>query len=627
MATKTIPLVRRSETPDCSATNTCLQSNNSLVIILASCLPILLACVVLFFIHRHHLKRVRREEKNDKDFDMDSGVGEFPVVAAPLALAAASREKHDPYLAGSAASIKNMNLGTAPTTAPYLVPKANMSRESLHSLSDPRDNPYGAIYTSAPPSPTVGVLSPFSDQASIGGRSNKSLLPTLAVHDDNFGLASRPPSRVASPLATPDVLQEPKAPSPAKPSSRSPLRDQSQPEENTQSENVPQFQPNSPPRAKSGPTEHPGPVTHADYSPPVPADPFVSSAYDNFHEGADNYHVVAANHGKEREIPQRQNDESELMSEIPKLPSNHPLEHNHDLRSSEADLYQQTSEIDTGPPHIEGEAEEDRAKRIQSIYQEYWRDANYYDGSEEWASLPHEPHHPIQAQQSPADNRHGWRDDSQDYYEAHQWQQDNRGPSRNRYDDRQRPREAVGLDFNDSRWETPPSRPYHSRPSTSYSTSSLPSRTRTPSKPLEPLQPLPSRGKLDDLASPISYSKPRRFIGAAGRADPTNRPASPVQVLSSSRSNLAELPTPHRLRRSGSFSSIEFAPMRKYATSEVDAGDTGSIRSLARTEASLMAVSAGAGRVNRLPQDLVPMGKSGMAAALRPQNYGDVRFG
>jgi hypothetical protein len=586
--------------------------------LLLSSIPILLACVVLFFIHRHHLKRVRREEKNDKDFDMDLGVGELPVVGAPPPLAAASREKHDPYLAGSAASINDMNLGTAPATAPYLVPKANMSRESLHSLSDPRDNPYGAIYTSAPPSPTVGPLSPFSDQASIGGRSNKNLLPTLDVHDDNLGLASRPPSRVASPLAAPDILQESKSPSPAK----SPLREHKfKPEENTQSENVPQFQLNSPPKTKSVPTEHPGPVTHADYSLPVPADPFVSSAYDNFHEGA---HVSAADYGKEREIPQHQNDESELMSEIPRLQNNQLLEHNYELRSSEADLYQQPSEIDTGLPYIQGEAEEDRAKRIQSIYQEYWRDANYYDGSEEWESLPREPHRPIQTQQSPADNRHGWRDDNQDYYEAHRWQQDNRGPSRNRYDSRQSP---VGLDFNDARWESPPSRPHHSRPSTSYSTSSLPSGTRTPSKPLEPLQPLPSRGKLDDLASPISYSKPRRFIGAAGRADPTNRPASPVQVLSSSRSYLAELPTPHRLRRSGSFSSIEFAPMRKYANSEVDAGDTGSIRSLARTEASLMAVSAGAGRVNRLPQDLVPMGKSGVASALRPQNYGDVRFG
>jgi hypothetical protein len=58
----------------------------------------------------------------------------------------------------------------------------------------------------------------------------------------------------------------------------------------------------------------------------------------------------------------------------------------------------------------------------------------------------------------------------------------------------------------------------------------------------------------------------------------------------------------------------------------VDAGDTGSIRSIARTEASLMAVSAGAGRVNRLPQDIVPLGKAGMMAQLRPQNYGDVRY-
>ena len=47
---------------------------------------------------------------------------------------------------------------------------------------------------------------------------------------------------------------------------------------------------------------------------------------------------------------------------------------------------------------------------------------------------------------------------------------------------------------------------------------------------------------------------------------------------------------------------------------------------MARTEASLMAVSAGAGGVNRLPQDLVPMGKAGALSNLRPQNYENVRY-
>jgi len=66
--------------------------------------------------------------------------------------------------------------------------------------------------------------------------------------------------------------------------------------------------------------------------------------------------------------------------------------------------------------------------------------------------------------------------------------------------------------------------------------------------------------------------------------------------------------------------------VRKYAGSEVDAGDTASIRSLARTEQSLMAVSGGAGRIDRLPQDLVPMGKRGALANLRPQNYNGNRY-
>jgi hypothetical protein len=423
------------------------------------------------------------------------------------------------------------------------------------------------------------------------------------------------------------------SPSAAKSVNRSPLRErQLQEEEPVEPPFVAQPQPQSAPqipKLESVFTEQSHSVTDGKpFSSAAVTDSFVSTPQYHIQRDSDNHVASKAQYGQvEPATSQQLYNEDELMLDIPRLPSAHPSQHDDPVHSTDGEYYQHPTEIDSS--HIEGESEEDRAKRIQSIYQEYWKDANYYDGSEEWDARSHNRQRSNQIQQPPLptnSDRRAWRDESQDYYENQDWQQENHAPSRNRYDDRRVPRDA--LDFDDAHWETPPRPAYHhSRPSTSYSTSSLPSRARTPSKPLEPLKALPSRDKLDDLTSPISFAPPRRFIGAAGRADPTNRPASPVQVLSSSRSNLAELPTPHRLRRSGSFSSIEFAPMRKFAPNEVDAGDTGSIRSLARTEASLRAVSQGAGRVNRLPQDLVPMGRSGAIASLRPQNYGDVRYG
>jgi hypothetical protein len=603
-----------------------------------SSIPIFVACVVLFFIHRAHLKRVRREEKNDKDFDMDAGVGELPGPAPGSGNSdLGSIEKQDPYRDGRAASLRDMDLQPPPPALPYLVPKANVSRESLHSLSDPRDNPYAAIYTSAPPSPTVGAFSPFSDQASISGRSGRSLLAPSMPHDQSLNLALKPPSRAPSPLAIADYHQPQQSrdesppnatgpsrvqsfdvppPSPAKLQSRSPLRERQVQEAEVSQENP--FSPEStnPAEVSDVPQNRiADPKTYTEH----PANTFAAT----YPESTGEHAATPINNAE------GQADSTQTSREISAYGSDFD-ERRPNSRIEGETFHTQTSHTyhDT-EFRVEGEADEDRAKRIQSVYKEYWNDSQYYDGSEDWEALQqnnqngaaYEPRPPM----PPKNIKPAWRDSAQDYYETQDWQHDNRGYGYEHYDQTQ-PRHHFGLGI-DSQWDSPPPRPSHySRPSTSYSTSSVPSRTRTPSKPLEPLQDLPTtRYKLDELASPISFSKPRRFVGTGGRDSPA-RPASPAQVLSSSWSNLAELPVPHRLRRSGSFSSLDFAPVRKFAPSEVDAGDTGSIRSFARTEANLMAVSAGAGRVDRLPHDLVPMGKSGAMTNLRPQNYGDIRY-
>lgn len=631
-------------------------------------IPIFIACIVLFFIHRAHVKRVRREEKNDKDFDMDFGVGELPApVQKNPDASLGPREPQDAYRSGSSVSFRERDLHPPPEALPYLVPKANVSHESLHSLSDPRDNPYGVIYSSSTPSSPGGVLSPFSDQASISGRSTRNLLASSQLDDQN---PNKPPSRVPSPLAMSEISQPTKTLRPSKL-----LAETSERSSDT-----------GPSKLRAPSPEQGLGFRHEDNGDKQPTPPSPRLTTD----------ISARSQTTGESMKHRESDMSYRVpiaaenmagtTNIEHMPikgnltetTNVPPDFVDALATKEESMtdfsptakeYQNPHDASNRHSHGMGEYEEDSAIRIQSVYNAYWNDSQYYDGSEEWESVPPlpQPQHQDRRLQPSYDSqyhpepsmlsdyeRESDYDRGSDYERGSDYDRRsdyNRQPSstpaqiyrnmpqywqewqedqyrRESYDHSHSTHEHVDLGV-DTRWQPPqpPQPSFYSRPSTSYSMSSLPSRARTPSKPLEPLSDLPNtRYKLDDSASPISFAKPRRFAGAAGTASPVNRPASPAQVLSSSWSNLAELPVPHRLRRSGSFSSIDFAPSRKYVTAEADAGDTGSIRSFARTEVSLMAVSAGAGRVDRLPQDLVPMGKTGALASLRPQNYETVRY-
>ena len=582
---------------------------------------------------------------------MDFGIGELPAARGENHVndTAVARDKQDVYIRGSVASTKDMDLQPPPGTLPYLVPKANVSRESLHSLSDPRDDPYGAIYSSTPPSPG-GAFSPFSDQHSI--RSSRNLLPpTSHLEELSPNLTFKPSSRVPSPLAFsdhpqqtsestpskvpagsfPGVSEHNRTVSPSKSPSRSPLRERA-----VTHEELHEPEPIPFPKKLASPG-------FADYEQNDVTQQLDHTVFD-LGIPAPMYNVARTSVSSPANVGQRTATREEL--ETTQFPGNGMQEYevvgtqvwegDRNVELTEDSSHNHIAkQVDHDVSHVHGEEDEDQAKRIQSVYKEYYNnnEAHYYDGSEEWESLPQRNYHELHTQSRPPMpsnyNRPEWHDSAEQYDEYQNWHQaNNQGYYQGEpYDHPHYVHNPVGLGMN-SQWQLPPSRPsYHSRPSTSYSTSSLPSRARTPTRPLEPLTDLPStRDKLDDLASPISFSKPRRFAGTGGRDSPINRPASPAQVLSSSRSHLPELPVPHRLRRSGSFSSIEFAPIRKYAPSEVDIGDTASIRSLARTEASLMAVSAGSGRIDRLPQDLVPVGKGGAMASLRPQNYDGSRY-
>jgi hypothetical protein len=75
----------------------------------------------------------------------------------------------------------------------------------------------------------------------------------------------------------------------------------------------------------------------------------------------------------------------------------------------------------------------------------------------------------------------------------------------------------------------------------------------------------------------------------------------------------------HLLRKSGTFTALDFAPPRKFVDSDARS-DAGSIRSNRSgiSQAQLSAIRNGAGRVSRLPGDQV-FTQAATAAQLKPQ--------
>jgi hypothetical protein len=150
--------------------------------------------------------------------------------------------------------------------------------------------------------------------------------------------------------------------------------------------------------------------------------------------------------------------------------------------------------------------------------------------------------------------------------------------------------------------------------------------------PPKPLQSLPTPGKLKDYDSvitmPIDFAPPTSFRGLQNGQRPDSplgvqRPYSPAvkpfSPLAASYDELSLMPSPHHLRKSGTFTALDFAPPSRIRDPD-SASDAGSIRS-ARSGISAMqmdAVRAGAYRVSRIPKEMVTT-RDDLAMQLRPK--------
>ncbi|KAL2131965.1 hypothetical protein VTI74DRAFT_4392 [Chaetomium olivicolor] len=160
------------------------------------------------------------------------------------------------------------------------------------------------------------------------------------------------------------------------------------------------------------------------------------------------------------------------------------------------------------------------------------------------------------------------------------------------------------------------------------------SRFGGPRKPMPPpadLTTLPTPSKLKDdsfaIFNAIDFAPPESFAERArGRSQSPVGERRPYKVnvpahspLVNTYDELPVLPSPHLLRKSGTFTALDFAPPRKFADSD-NRSETGSIRSnrSGLSAAHAHAIRSGAGRVSRLPGDQV-FTQAAMDKTLKPQ--------
>ncbi|KAL2257125.1 hypothetical protein VTK26DRAFT_631 [Humicola hyalothermophila] len=147
------------------------------------------------------------------------------------------------------------------------------------------------------------------------------------------------------------------------------------------------------------------------------------------------------------------------------------------------------------------------------------------------------------------------------------------------------------------------------------------SRYGGPKKPIPPpadLPTLPTPSKLKDdsfaILNAADFAPPESFSARArGRSQSPMGERRPYKLnvpvhspLVNAFEELPALPSPHLLRKSGTFTALDFAPPRKFVDAD-NRSETGSIRSnrSGLSAAQVNAIRGGAGRISRLPGDQI----------------------
>lgn len=654
----------------CGEKPTSNMTTTVLPVVLGAGVPILCAIIVLIFLHRRHVKKLMREDANDKhrslDFGMDMdtvGGRKRPGPPGPNGMP----QMMEPSHTKGGMSIDMMH--------PYLLPPGlHGSQDSLHSMGRSIDD--DKYRPSA-----VGAF---------GGRDNRSIRShprpprddssSFAGSTSHFGASEEPKSGLLqnaqrmSRSSPPPLYKSPSGDSLANSHAQSP-QDRLGP--------LPGLVP--------APSEHEehglaiGTATangHAQ-APPYPESNTTSLNFDtNPHAYGD--HQDRANFPLPDPTSQRDSEHAQTSTmQLPRIsiPASDATsdygDDRHERRSSLmipavnviAETHEETPGKDNAPPPVpedntknldaaydsrrdtrrltlgvrplppEDPADnpEQRANRIRSFYKEYFddskRETTYYEdyGPEFYD-----------------DGGYVYDPTTGDYYDTNApppmpfaepmgrraMTPPPRAPPRFQGAARHMATNSAGYNAYGNGFAPPP-RAFSSASGAfgggprAFSSASGGRGPRRPMPPPAPLQVLPTPHMLKDdsimLANEFAPGKNFRDQASGRPETPTGgmRPFSPGMrahtPLASAFDELAAIPSPHMLRKSGTFTSLDFAPPPRFKNEGGPASDAGSIRSN-RTGISnvhMNNVRMGNYRVSRLPPDMVGT-KDDLMATLKP---------
>ena len=633
-------------------------------------IPLGIALIVLYYIHQRSRKRQRIEEANDPHKSLDFGVEisqpdparskskkKFGRSAPEMASAAGPAGEFRPNMKSRGLSM-DMNMDS-----PYLLPAAlNGSRDSLHSMSRAvggQHDPYRPVNmmrssqdTTRSPRPMHEGASAYSasttrtgDQTTlIGNASHMPHSPSLAKRGESMAstdtrpslpsnavFLSRQFSRTSSDQQTLGHIGDGSAagrngaPPPLPPLPPSHFQGPSPPLASAS----PPLMTASPPPMTSSPQhmDHPGERPSHTHEPSVaPRPPRKSSMAASAHRMADQHMSATSFYGEDDPPPPLPKFDAPPVINVPSVvqPDDTPYDIDPSMIYTGrfsidnsapsqtlpvADHRASTFGVRPLPPDHPEENAEQRANRIRSFYKEYFDD-----------SKPHTA-------------EGGYYEDNDYYADGAIYD-----PSTGEFVMPSAPfAQPVGR-----RAMTPPPRSGprgpggdHARHFSTMSGSRARGRAPPPKKMLPPpkaLTSLPTPHLLREdtalILNPIDFAPPTSFREAQngrrpdspmGTARPYSPSVKPFSPLVPAFDELSAMPSPHALRKSGTFTSLDFAPPR-FRPQGDSGSDAGSIRS-ARSGISAMqmgAVRAGAYRVSRIPREMVTT-KDDLAAQLRPR--------
>ena len=575
----------------------------TLIVVLAAVIPIGVAIIVLFFIHRWHLRRVRREDKDYDNFDTDE-----THIPEEAVLDFMDEQQHKHHLredsASSPNSVSHLNITYPEKTysaGNIIAPFMMQNRESVNSVApfmdrDDRYNLAKSSHSSASGSPMLGALSGRTRNESV-----QSMKLAAGAVQQQHQQQQQP---VLQPQQEKPVVERQWASgdpveSVNSPSSALSMRSNSQPSSTPQPVEVPQS-------IKSPQTEHVNPISGGARSLPSPHSINVSPVKEDRYVSPEplieqrSLSPVSSKaypiEGEPRTASANdyyEYDDYRAPTQPVQPYQSYPL-----LGRSAIDAFPQPPTMPTSPSPVAAPIptrqtyydydndyslndnyDDENAQRLKSIYGVYADDR-----------MSREPQVDMSRSQSNTSSMNQFN--ASYYYNNNQYQPKLHGANSS----------AV----------------------------SLTSRGYTPSVlPLEPLQQVPtSPHNLDDRASSISFVKTRRPGTPDRMAQQHNTimqgvssPAASSQasaydgnlfqrpmnnpVLASSYDQLMEFPSsPHAVPRSDSWTALDFAPRTRRGS---DVGsDATNVFSGSRRDLRLEGVRRGAGHIDNLSTDFVP---------------------